>query len=95
MKPSEWNAKIKSRVRVKFEMELDIHTAGATNAQALRDAISLVVDSFKKEDVEDAYSWKGAWVEGCEIGKVSCVTLNPVRYEEEAPEEAEVPVTED
>jgi hypothetical protein len=86
MKPSEWNEKAKTRVRVKFDLELDIHTAGNTHAQALSEAVKLVVDSFKKQELEYRYSWDGSWIEGCEISKLSCVPLVPIRYEPEEPE---------
>jgi hypothetical protein len=90
MKPSEWNEKIKTRVHVKFELELDVHTTGDTNAQALGEAVKLVVESLKKHELGCRYSWAGAWVEGCEISKISCVSLVPIRYEPEEPE-IEVP----
>jgi hypothetical protein len=86
MKPSEWNEKIKSRVRVKFDLELDIHTDGSTSAQALRQAVALVAEAFKKQELDYRYAWAGAWVEGCEINKLSCVPLVPIRYEPEEPE---------
>jgi hypothetical protein len=96
MKPSEWNEKIKTRVRVKFELELDVHTAGETNAQALGEAVRLVGESLKKQELEYCYSWAGAWIEECKINHISCAPLEPIRYVpiRPEPENNEAPETE-
>ena len=75
-------------------MEIDVHTKGTTSTAALREAIALVAEAFKKHELKDTYYWNSAWVENCEISKLSCVPLVPIRYEAEEPEVV-VPDTEE
>jgi hypothetical protein len=85
MRAAEWNEKAKTRVRIKFEMELDVHTTGETSARALSEAMRFVTDSFTKQELTYRCSYPGVWVEDCEISKISCVPLAPTRYEPEEP----------
>jgi hypothetical protein len=85
MRAAEWNEKAKTRLRVKFELELDVHTSGETNAQALGEAVKLVGESLKKQELEYCYAWAGAWIEECNINHISCAPRVPIRYEPEEP----------